>query len=57
MCLSAAAFAAFIALLDPARVTEGEDRVVIHAEAGRVVWTPTVGGWCSDQGATGREFS
>lgn len=56
MCLSAAALAAFIALLDPARVTEEPERVTIHADAGPVVWTPRGDGWCNDQPATGREF-
>ena len=56
MCLSAAAFAAFIALLDPVRVSETETRVVIHADAGEVVWTPKADGWCNDQPSTGREF-
>ncbi len=56
MCLSTAALAMFLALLPPEKVSEAEDRVVVHADAGDVVWERTEIGWCNDQPPNGREF-
>jgi hypothetical protein len=46
MCLSAEAFALFLAVLSPEIVEAGEGRVTINGSAERTVWTRVAETWC-----------